>query len=165
MGGMIVQEMAKNEGNKISKLVCYSTGPVGDMPGRFETVDQSRENLKKNGLEVTAKNIAKTWFVKGEKAKYFNVCIEAGKQTSIEVADNALIAFKNWDGVNNLKNINNETLIVWGDKDKSYNVNQINILKKNISNSSLIIFEGCAHNVHLEKVDEFNKKIKEFLNK
>jgi len=165
MGGMIVQEMAKNEGNKISKLVCYSTGPVGEMPGRFETVDQSRENLKKNGLEVTANNIAKTWFVKGEKAKYFNVCIEAGKQTSIEVADNALIAFKNWDGVDNLKNINNETLIVWGDKDKSYNVNQINILKKNISNSSLIIFAGCAHNVHLEKVDEFNKKIKEFLNK
>ena len=47
MGGMIVQEMAKKRGGKISKLVCYSTGPRGEMPGRFETVDQSRENLKK----------------------------------------------------------------------------------------------------------------------
>ena len=27
MGGMIVQEMAKKSGNKITKLVCYSTGP------------------------------------------------------------------------------------------------------------------------------------------
>ena len=27
MGGMIVQEMAKKSGDKISKLVCYSTGP------------------------------------------------------------------------------------------------------------------------------------------
>ena len=27
MGGMIVQEMAKKDGDKISKLVCYSTGP------------------------------------------------------------------------------------------------------------------------------------------
>jgi len=51
MGGMIVQEMAKKHGNKILKLVCYSTGPRGEMPGRFETVDQSRENLKKKGLE------------------------------------------------------------------------------------------------------------------
>jgi len=63
MGGMIVQEMAKKAGEKISKLVCYSTGPRGEMPGRFETVDQSRENLKKNGLEITAKNNAKTWFI------------------------------------------------------------------------------------------------------
>jgi len=54
MGGMIVQEMAKKDGDKISKLVCYSTGPRGEMPGRFETVDQSRENLKKKGFEVTA---------------------------------------------------------------------------------------------------------------
>ena len=47
MGGMIVQEIAKKSGNKISKLVCYSTGPRGEMPGRFETVEQSRENFKK----------------------------------------------------------------------------------------------------------------------
>ena len=66
--------------------------------------------------------------------------------------------------VNNLKNIKNETLIVWGDKDKSYDINQIKILKKNILNSSLAIFKDCAHNVHLEKVDEFNNKIQEFLN-
>ena len=165
MGGMIVQEMAKNSVNKISKLVCYSTGSIGEMPGRFESVDQSREKLKKNGLEATAKHIAKTWFTKGEQAKYFNICIEAGKQTSIEAADNALVAFKNWNGVDALKNIKNKTLIVWGDKDKSYDINQIKILKKNILNSTLAIFEGCAHNVHLEKVEEFNKQIQEFLNK
>ena len=47
----------KKSGDKISKLVCYSTGPRGEMPGRFETVDQSRENLKKNGLEITAKKL------------------------------------------------------------------------------------------------------------
>jgi len=165
MGGMVVQEMAKKSGDKISKLVCYSTGPRGEMPGRFETVDQSRENLKKKGLEKTVKSIVATWFIKGEKDQYFNTCVESGNQTSIEAADNALVAFKNWNGVDALKNIKNETLIVWGNKDRSYNINQINTLKENILNSSLIIFEGCAHNVHLEKVNEFNKKIYEFLNK
>jgi len=76
MGGMIVQEMAKKDGDKISKLVCYSTGPRGEMPGRFETVDQSRENLKKNGLEITAKNIAKTWFIKEENAKILTFALK-----------------------------------------------------------------------------------------
>ena len=163
MGGMIVQEMAKKSGNKISKLICYSTGPRGEMPGRFETVDQSRDNLKKNGLEIMARNIAKTWFVKGENAKYFDICINAGKQASIEAADNALIAFKNWNGVDTLKNIKNKTLIVWGDKDKSYNLEQIKTLEKNIPNSSLIVFNNCAHNIHLEEPEKFNNTIKHFL--
>ena len=163
MGGMIVQEMAKKHGNKILKLVCYSTGPRGEMSGRFETVDQSRENLKKKGLEVTAKNIAKTWFILGEKAKYFDLCLEAGRQTSIEAADNALIAIKNWDGVENLQDIKNSTLIIWGDKDKSYNLKQVQTLEENISDSNLVIFKGCAHNVHLEQPDQFNHTIKDFL--
>ena len=163
MGGMIVQEMAKKVGDKISKLICYSTGPTGEMPERFETIDQSRENLKNKGLETTAKNIAKTWFVKGESAKYFDICIEAGNQTSMETADNALVAMKNWNGVDTLKNIKNETLIVWGDQDKSYNLEQVKTLENNIENSKLIIFKNCAHNVHLEKPDQFNNTIKNFL--
>jgi pimeloyl-ACP methyl ester carboxylesterase len=163
MGGMIVQEMAKKIGDKISKLVCYSTGPRGEMPGRFETVDESRENLQKSGLETMARNIAKTWFIKGEKAKYFDVCIEASKQTSMAAVDNSLVAFKNWNGVDTLKNIKNETLIIWGDQDKSYNFEQVQALEKNIKNSKLIIFKNCAHNVHLEQTDQFNKTIKNFL--
>jgi len=163
MGGMIVQEMAKRSGDKISKLVCYSTGPKGEMPGRFETIDQSRENLKKKGLEITAKNIAKTWFIKGENAKYFDICIEAGKQTTLETADNSLVAINNWNSVDNLKDIKNETLIIWGDQDKSYNLEQIQALENNIKNSKLIIFKNCAHNVHLEQPNQFNKTIKDFL--
>ena len=163
MGGMIVQEMAKKYGNKIVKLICYSTGPRGEMPGRFESVDQSRENLKKKGLKITVKNISKTWFVRKENAKYFDICIESGKQTSTKAADDALIAFKNWNGVDTLKNIKNETLIVWGDQDKSYNLEQIKTLEKSIKKSKLVIFKNCAHNVHLEQPDQFNNAIKNFL--
>jgi len=163
MGGMIVQEMAKINGEKISKLVCYSTGPIGEMPGRFETIEKSREKLKKNGLQITALRIAKTWFIKKEKAKYFYLCSAAGKSTSFKTVDNALIAMKNWKGIKNLKSIKNETLILWGDKDKSYNFDQAKALNKNIENSKLKIFKGCSHNIHLEKPNDFNDTIKEFI--
>ena len=165
MGGMIVQEMAKIYGDKISKLICYSTGPIGEMSDRFETMDESRDNIKKIGLESTARNIAKTWFILSEKAKYFDLCIQAGKETSVDAVDNALIAMKEYNGTNNLKFIKNETLIIWGEKDKSYNYKQIQTLKENISNSSLGIFKECAHNIHLEKIEEFNKTVQNFLNK
>ena len=165
MGGMIVQEIAKIAGDKILKLICYGTGPRGNIPGRFETIDQSRKKLKINGLKDTAYRIAKTWFIEEEKAKYFYLCEEAGKQTSIDAADNGLIAMKNWSGIKNLKNIKNETLIVWGDQDKAYNFNQVETLSNNIPDSDLKVIKDCSHNVHLEKPDEFNRIIKEFLKK
>ena len=165
MGGMIVQEMAKLAGEKILKLICYGTGPIGNIPGRFETIDESRKKLKMNGLEFTVNRIAKTWFVKEDKAEYFYLCEESGRQSSLEAADNSLVAMKNWSGINNLKNIENETLIIWGDQDKAYNFNQIETLNDNIPNSYLKIIKGCSHNVHLEKLDEFNKVVEEFLKK
>ena len=165
MGGMIVQEMTKIAGEKILKLICYGTGPRGNIPGRFETIDRSREKLKINGLKDTAYRIAKTWFIDEDKAKYFYLCEEAGKQTSLEAADNGLVAMKNWDGVKNLQNIKNETLIVWGDQDKAYNFNQVETLNSNILNSYLKIIKGCSHNAHLERPDEFNKIVEEFLKK
>ena len=165
MGGMIVQEIAKLAGKKILKLICYGTGPSGNIPGRFETIDQSRKNLKINGLESTAYRIAKTWFIEEDKAKYFYLCENAGKQTSIEAADNGLIAMKNWSGVDNLKNIKNKTLIIWGDQDKAYNYNQVETLNNNIPDSDLKIIKGCSHNVHLEKPGEFNNTVNEFLKK
>ena len=165
MGGMIVQEIAKIAGEKILKLICYGTGPRGNIPGRFETIDESREKLKINGLDVTAHRIAKTWFIEGDKSKYFYLCDEAGKQTSLEAADKGLVAMKNWNGIENLKNIKNETLIVWGDQDKAYNFNQVETLNNNIPNSELKVIKDCSHNAHLEKPDEFNRVVGKFLKK
>jgi pimeloyl-ACP methyl ester carboxylesterase len=81
----------------------------------------------------------------------------------MEAVDNSLLAFKNWNGVDTLSNIKNETLIIWGDQDKSYNLEQVKTLEKRIKNSKLEIFKNCAHNVHLEQSDKFNKTIKDFL--
>jgi|TARA_B100001079_G_scaffold100634_1_gene86512 pimeloyl-ACP methyl ester carboxylesterase len=163
MGGMIAQEITTQLGSRITKLICYGTGPIGDIPGRFETMDESREKLKKNGLEVTAYRIAKTWFVEEDKSKYFYLCDNAGKATSAEAVDNALIAMKNWNGIENLKKIKNKTLIIWGDQDKAYNFNQVDTLNKNIPNSDIVILKGCSHNVHLEVPEKFNEIVKNFI--
>jgi len=165
MGGMIVQEMAKISGDKINKLICYATGSIGDIPGRFETLDESRKRLKKDGIKETVKRVPKKWFVDGNKAKYYYLCENAAKNITEETADNALKAMKNWRGYENLKNINNETLIIWGDKDVSYNFEQVDTLNKKIPNSELVIIKSCSHNVHLEKPEEFNRIVLNYLNK
>jgi len=163
MGGMIVQEIAKLEGDRINKLICFATGSLGEIPGRFEPIDETRKKLKDEGTEVSFSRVPKKWFVKGDKDKNYYLCKNAVQNVSSKTADNALKAMKNWSGRDDLKNIKNETLIVWGDKDISYNFDQIDTLNKNIKNSKLEIFEGCSHNVHLEETEKFNDLIKKFI--
>ena len=163
MGGMIVQEITKLIGDRVNKLICFATGSIGEIPGRFETIDETREKLKKDGIEVSFSRVPKKWFVKGDKDKNYFLCKNAIKDVSLEAADNALLAMKNWRGKEDLKNIKNETLIIWGDKDTSYNFDQVDTLKKNIKNSRLEIFKDCAHNVHLEQPDQFNNLVQKFI--
>ena len=163
MGGMIVQEMSKIIGNRVNKLICFATGSIGEIPGRFEPIDETRKKLKDEGTEVSFSRVPKKWFVKGDKDKNYYLCKNAVQNVSSKTADNALKAMKNWSGRDDLKNIKNETLIVWGNKDISYNFDQIDTLNKNIKNSKLEIFEGCSHNVHLEETEKFNDLIKKFI--
>ena len=163
MGGMIVQEITKLDASRVNKLICFATGSIGNIPGRFESLDKSIERLKKEGIKETVKRIPPKWFVEGIKAKYYYFCENAVKNVSEETSRNALNAMRNWNGYNNLKNIKNETLIIWGDKDVSYNFEQVDTLNKNISNSRIEIFKGCCHNVHLEQPQKFNETVKIFL--
>ena len=163
MGGMIVQEIAKITGDRINKLICFATGSIGEIPGRFEPIDETRKRLKDEGIEVSFSRVPKKWFVKGDQDKNYYLCKNAVEHVSLETADNSLIAMKNWSGIDNLKNIKNETLIVWGDRDISYNFDQVDTLNKNIKNSKLEIFKDCSHNVHLEETEKFNNLIKDFI--
>ena len=163
MGGMIVQEIAKLAGDRINKLICFATGSIGEIPGRFEPIDETRKRLKEEGSDISFSRVPKKWFVEGDKDKNYYLCANAVQNVSSETADNALKAMKNWSGIDNLKNIKNKTLIVWGDKDTSYNFDQVDTLNKNIKNSKLEIFKDCAHNAHLEEADKFNKLIKDFI--
>ena len=135
MGGMIVQEITKLIGDRVNKLICFATGSIGDIPGRFETMDETRTKLKKEGTQFSFSKVTPKWFVKGDKDKNYFLCENAVKNVSLETADNALLAMKNWSGIENLKNIKNDTLIIWGDKDTSYNFDQVDTLNKNIKNT------------------------------
>ena len=163
MGGMIAQEMSIISPERINKLICFATGSVGNIPDRFESIDISIERLKKEGISKTVKRIPPKWFIEGNNSKYFYLCKNAVKETSEETANNALNAMKNWNGFDNLKNIKNITLIIWGEKDVSYNFKQVETLNKNILNSKLKIFKNSSHNIHLEQPRKFNILIKNFL--
>ncbi len=163
MGGMIAQQMAFDFPDKVTSLVLFGTGPVGVLPGRFETVEQSRQRIRTEGLEATARRIAATWFLNGKQAEAFPLCLELGKQASLQAAFASLKAWENWDGRENLKSISARTLVLWGDHDRSYQWSQPEALWKGIPGASLSVVANAAHNVHLEKPALFNMIVEDFL--
>ena len=163
MGGMIVQEMAALRPSRVEKLICFGTGSIGVLPNRFETIEESRQKIKTIGIKETRENIAKTWFVDYLKGEGYQLCLEEGAKATTQAALASLDAWDSWDGRRQLSEISSPTLILWSNKDRSYDLNQQNILNQGINNSRLEIIKDCAHNSHMEKPNLVNNAIKQFL--
>ena len=163
MGGMVVQKMAAIAPDRVNQLICYGTGPLGVMPGRFETIDESRKRLRSDGVPATAKRIAATWHLHGANGQGFDLCVKLGAKVSMDTAMACLTAWEGWDGRPDLPNIKSDTLIICGDQDRSYNWAQTETLWKGVPSAQLGVVPGCAHNVHLEKPLLFNTMVDDFL--
>ncbi len=163
MGGMIVQEMVRLAPQRVGKLVLYGTGPQGVMPGRFETIAESRARLQRDGVAQTARRIAATWFLQGEAAEGFPLCHALGQQASLQAALASLQAWEGWDGRGNLHAVSCPTLVLWGSHDRSYGWAQPEALWRGIPGADLAVVPNAAHNVHLEKPQIFNALVADFL--
>ncbi|MGX1096494.1 alpha/beta fold hydrolase [Amorphus sp. MBR-141] len=163
MGGMIAQEVAAHIPDRIDRLVLYGTGPRGVLPDRFEPIETSRRRLRADGVPDTARRIAATWFVDGEAAAAFPVCAALGRLVSEQTALAGLDAMETWDGRAGLARIAAPTLVLWGDRDRSYAWPQPEALWRGIAGASLAVVPGCAHNVHQEKPHLFEALVADFL--
>lgn len=163
MGGMIAQAMVAQAPERVEHLVLYGTGATGVLPGRFETIDTSKQRATADGPRATARRIAATWFLIREDAPAFEGCAAIAEQTSIQAILAGLDAMRAWSGVDALSAIHAKTLVIWGDCDRTYPWTQTEQLWRSISGASLAVIPQCAHAPHWEKPDLFNTILTGFL--
>ncbi len=163
MGGMIAQEMVSLAPERVDKLILYGTGPVGIMPGRFETLDESRQRIENLGVDIIGPAIAATWFLHGIKAHGYEICAALAVKASLQAAMAGLSAMQTWSGVSRLKDILSTTLVLWGDCDRTYLWQQPEQLWNEIEDTQLAVLPACSHAVHLEKPQMFNAVLRDFL--
>lgn len=65
--------------------------------------------------------------------------------------------------VDNLTTITAPTLIFWGQQDRILSVDHAHVAEKRIPNAQLHIFDPCGHLTQLERPEEFNSRVLEFL--
>lgn len=163
MGGMIVQEMVHQAPERVDRLVLYATGSIGDLPGRFEPIETSMARAREDGAEVTARRIAATWFLEREAATEYEPCASIAAMAGLDAILAGLEAMRNWSGADRLTRIDAETLILWGDRDRTYAWRQIESLWTQIPKTHLGVVPDAAHAVHMERPDIFNALLGGFL--
>ena len=163
MGGMIVQEVVRRAPAMVDRLVLYATGAKGVLPGRFETIEESKRRAAQDGPAPTARRIAATWFLEREAAPAYEGCAEIAARSSLAAIFAGLDAMQGWSGVTHLPQIAQKTLLIWGDGDRTYPWSQVETLWSAIPQAGLAVVPGCAHAVHLEKPAIFNAILRDFL--
>lgn len=163
MGGMIAQEMVELEPETVRRLILYGTGPVGELPGRFETIATSKHRARAEGAADTACRISATWFRDFETAKEYPACAAIARRSGLPAILAGLNAMQKWTGAEHLHHIHTPTLIIWGDLDRTYAWPQVETLWRSIPNCNLAVVPNCAHAVHSENPALFNLIVKDFL--
>ena len=163
MGGMIAQEMVRKSSARVDQLILYATGSIGELPGRFETIEQSKQRAIADGPKATARRISATWFLNGDAADGYAHCAAIAEKSSSAAIQAGLSAMAGWSGVQNLGAILQNTLVLWGDQDRTYPWYQIERLWRSIPDSRLAVVPDCAHAVHAENPEIFQRIITGFL--
>lgn len=163
MGGMIAQEIARTDADAIARLILYGTGAEGALPGRFETIAESKRRARQDGAASTARRIAATWLFERDVAAQYPMVAEIAQRASIEAMAAGFDAMEKWSGKENLNHIGCDTLIVWGDADRTYDWQQTETLWSGIANASLCVMPKCAHLAHLEMPEVFQETVRRFI--
>jgi pimeloyl-ACP methyl ester carboxylesterase len=165
MGGMVVQEMVRQAPDRVRRLVLYATGSIGALPGRFEPIETSMERARADGAAATAHRIAATWYLDREAAADYPACAAIAAQTTLPALLAGLRAMRDWSGEDYLPHISLPTLVIWGDRDRTYPWSQTERLWRTIPDCALAVIPNCAHAVHGENPGLFNRILAEFLDR
>lgn len=163
LGGAVALQTALDKPERIDKLVLYGTGSTGRLPERFETFEDTLASIRSDGIRAVAKRIAKTWFVEEARAPMYDFCVAAAGTPDDGAAIEVLENIQSWDVTGRLGELDMPVLIVCGDRDRSYGLEDTLAMKRRIAGSQLCVIPNCAHAAHLESPELFTDALTDFL--
>lgn len=163
LGGSVALQTALDHPRRIDKLVLYATGCTGNLAKRFESVEDTVNRIQSEGIEVTAKRIAATWFVEGTRAPMYEFCVAAAGKPDQAAAIEVMKSLPAWDVSDRLAQLKMPALVICGDRDRSYGLEDTLAMARRIAESQFCVLPNCAHAAHLEAPEIFTEVLTTFL--
>jgi pimeloyl-ACP methyl ester carboxylesterase len=157
MGGAITLKFALTYPEYLKAIVLVDTGAkLKVAPIIFEEIKRNYDNV----MELMKKYA----FSEKTPIEIKNKTVEIMKRVKPEVFYGDFEACDKFDVMESLNKINLPTLIICGKDDLLTPVKYSEYLRANIPNSTLKVLDDAGHMVMLEKPEEFNKILEDFVN-
>lgn len=168
-GGFVAQEFALNYPERLNKLilVCTSFGGANHVAPELEvlTAFASTDGMNTSERIRNFMTPAFTSDFRGEQAEIVEEVCRLREQNV--VPENIYLAqlqsATKFDAEQRVGEIKAETLVITGDSDSVVPPQNSHNLAKAIPNAALEIIKNGSHLFFIEKADEFNRKVKDFL--
>lgn len=170
-GGFVAQNFALSFPERLNKLIlaCTSFGGTHHVAPDLEILMAFASTDEMNTKDKIRKFMIPAFtseFKENHSETIEEVCrLREESMVPENVYKAQLIAATTFDYEISVREIENETLIITGDEDLVVPVqNSVNLAKK-MPNAKLEIIENGSHMFFIEKAEEFNQLVREFLKK
>lgn len=158
MGGAIVQQMLLDYADKFYAGVLINTGAkIGVLPNIFEAIKTDAKSFMANLLNFV--------LPADLDAERFNLLKDDLNKTNKDIVLGDFSACDAFDVRNRLKEIKLPVLIIISGNDAMIPMWYGNYLKQSIKNSVIVKIDDAGHLVNLEKPEQVNRAIIDFIKK
>ena len=166
MGSMMAQVFALTYPERLRGLILYGAvsnmKPLGNVCGPW--AQDAIKEIEEKGFRTHLRSLIPYWFSsKTDRRRIESWLHEAFFEIPAYVAKGVWKGNMKFDVVDRLEEIKAPTLIIVGGDDCRTPVENSELLNRKIPNASLKIIRDAAHLANLEKPEEFNQALLNFL--
>jgi len=169
-GGFVAFWMAHKYPNLVRRLVivssaiCMTPSTNDPLLKEFGTSDVKDFLLPNNARDLKVAFSITFYKLPWLPAFIYEDLLQAGEQNreqKVQLADGIVVGSKNSQA---MPTINQDVLIIWGEKDRIFRLEEAYVLQKHIGEKAqVVVIKECGHVLPLEKPSELNKTMLEFL--
>ena len=165
MGGMIVQTLALSHPNQVLSLTLACTTSEWPQEGR-QTFGERAETARESGMQPLVDGTLGRWFTENYRQRDPADLMKVRRVvlgTSPACFAGAALAVSGVDTTARLNQIGAPTLVLAAEDDMSTPVAAARRIQDRIAGSRLEIITGSSHCCNIERPDEFNRILLDFL--
>jgi pimeloyl-ACP methyl ester carboxylesterase len=171
MGGMIAMYFTYKNPDRVRGLILGETNfGIKSVPPSKEALEilmqPPKSGLDKREMLIERMRVAfsREYFNKHKDEIEYLVNLRIRFEEDPKAYNNQLAAVLSFDFKDKLPSIRVPTLIVTGDEDYVVNPQNSYIMNQSIPNSKLIILRGAGHLAIIERAEDYNKVVLNFIN-
>ncbi|MFP4036720.1 MAG: alpha/beta fold hydrolase [Desulfobacteraceae bacterium] len=156
MGGAVTLHIAASEPAGLAGIVLAGTGArLGVTPLIFKALEDDPEAF--------FQTIDRAAFGKEASAEVKDRLVERMRLCPVQVIYNDFVACDRFDMIGRVGDISVPALVICGDQDRLTPVHYSQYLYREIPGSRLVLVEGAGHMAAVEKPEEVNRAVDDFL--